>query len=88
MTLHRVVRHVHVVSADAPLDCRDQPWADALAVLEAGCVELRGPAGGHVHLCPGAVFSLRGLTPAVVTAAGRDPAVIHTVHRRTEGDVS
>jgi hypothetical protein len=83
----RVVRQVHVVPSGARLDCPESPWADALAVLEGGCVELRGPAGGRLHLCPGAIFSLRGLTPAVVTAAGPDPAVIHTLHRATEVEV-
>lgn len=85
MTGH--LRQVHIVPPGEPLDCREAPWADALALLEAGCVELRGPSGGRLHLCPGAIFSLRGLTPAVVTAAGPGPAVLHTLYRRTEGEV-
>jgi hypothetical protein len=85
--MSRISRQVHFVPPGDSLDCREEPWADALAMLEAGCVELRGPAWGRLHLCPGAIFSLRGLIPAVVTSAGPDPAVIHTLHRRTEGEV-
>ena len=84
---HRVARELHIVPPGERLDCPETPWADALAMLEGGCVELRGPSGGRLHLCRGAIFSLRGLTPAVVTSAGPDPAVIHTLHRRTEGEV-
>ena len=84
---HQVARELHIVPPGEQLDCPETPWADALAILEGGCVELGGPSGGRLHLCRGAVFSLRGLTPAVVTSAGPDPAVIHTLHRRTEGEV-
>ena len=85
--MSRIVRQAHIVSPGEPLHCPEVPWEDALAVLEAGCVDLRGPGGGRLHLCPGAIFSLRGLTPAAFTAAGPNPAVIHTLFRRTEGEV-
>lgn len=83
-----VVRQRHVVSPGEQLDCLALPWADALAILERGCVELRGPGGGRLHLCPGAVFSLRGLTPAVLTPTGTAPVVLHTLYRPTEGEPS
>lgn len=83
----RIVRQRHIVPPDESLDCPAAPWADALAVLEAGCLEVRSTSGGPLHLCPGAIFTLRGLTPAVLFAAGPDPAVIHTLHHRTEGEV-
>ena len=82
----RVVRQVHLVPPDRSLDCPAAPWAEALALLEAGCVEIRTASGRRLHLCPGAIFSLRGLVPAVLVATGPDPAVVHTLHHRTEGE--
>ena len=59
-----------------------------MALLEAGCVELRVASGASLHLCQGAIFSLRGLTPAVLTPTEPDSALITTLHRRIEGEAS
>jgi hypothetical protein len=84
----QISRQVHRIPAGGRLHCRHAPWNDALAVLEVGCVELRVASGAALHLCPGAIFSLRGLTPAVLTPAEPGPAVLITVRRRTEGEAS
>lgn len=82
----RVARQVHRVPSGGRLDCSGPPWGDALAWLEVGCVELRVASGASLHLCPGSIFSLHGLTPAVLTAVEPGSAVISTLHRRTEGE--
>ena len=82
-----VSREIHRIPAGGRLDCLSSPWNDALALFEAGCVDLRVCSGAGLHLCPGAVFSLRDLTPAVLTPTEPGSAVIVTL-RRTEGEVS
>ena len=83
-----VARQVHRIPPGGRLDCSASPWDDALVLLEVGCVDLRLASGAGLHLCPGAVFSLRGLTPAVLTPTEPGPAVVVTLHRRTEGEPS
>ena len=82
----RVYREVHEIPAGGRLDCLASPWHDALALLEVGCVELQVPSGGRLHLCPGAIFSLRGLLPAVLIPTEPGSAVLITLRRRTEGE--
>jgi hypothetical protein len=82
----RVVRHVHRVPSGGRLHCSAAPWNDALVLLQAGCVELRVASGAGLHLCRGAIFSLRGLTPVVLIPAEPGSAVIVTLHRRPEGE--
>ena len=84
----RVCRQVHRIPPGGRLHCPPSPWNDALALLEVGCVELRVASGAGLHLCPGALFSLRGLTPAVLISTEPGSAVIITVRRRTEGEAS
>ena len=84
----QVSRQVHRIPPGGRLDCPPTPWDDALALLELGCVELRVASGAGLHLCPGAIFSLRGLTPAVLTPTEPGSAVIITLRRRTEGEAS
>lgn len=80
-----IFRQVHRIPPGRRLNCRSS-WNDALVLLETGCVELRVTSGAGVHLCRGAIFSLRGLTPAVLTPTEPGSAVIVTLHRRTEGE--
>jgi hypothetical protein len=84
----QVSRQVHRIPAGGRLDCPRSPWEDALAVLEVGCVELRVASGAGLHLCPGAIVSLRGLTPAVLIPTELGPTVLVTLRRRTEGEAS
>jgi hypothetical protein len=84
----RISRQVHRIPPGGRLDCPRSPWNDALALVEVGCVELRLASGAGLHLCPGAIFTLRGLTPAVLTPTEPGPAVLITLHRRTEGEAS
>ena len=84
---HRVSRQVHRIPAGRRLDCLSSPWSDALALLLAGCVELRVASGAGLHLCPGAAFTLRDLTPAILTPTEPGSAVVITLRRRTEGEV-
>lgn len=84
----RVSRQVHLVPPGGRLACPGRPWDDALALLEVGCLELHVASGASLHLCQGAIFSLRGLTPAVLTPTEPGSAVISTLHRRTEGEAS
>jgi hypothetical protein len=83
----RVLREVHPIPPGGRLHCPSAPWNDALVLLEAGCVELRVASGAGLHLCRGAIFSLRGLTPAVLSPTEPGSAVIVTLHRRPEGEV-
>jgi hypothetical protein len=82
-----VTRQVHRIALGGRLYCAAMPWEDALALVEDGCVDLRVASGRRLHLCRGAIFSLRGLTPAVLTATEPGPAVLSTLSRRTEGAV-
>jgi hypothetical protein len=82
----RILRQVHRIPSGGWLHCPSALWNDALVVLEAGCVELRVASGAGLHLCRGAIFSLRGLTPAVLSPAEPGSAVITTLHRRPEGE--
>jgi hypothetical protein len=82
----RISRQVHRIPPGGRLDCPQLPWNDALALVDVGCVELRLASGADLHLGPGAIFSLRGLTPALLTAANPGPAVLITLCRRTEGE--
>jgi hypothetical protein len=84
----RVLRQVHRIPPGGRLLCSASAWNDALALLETGCVELRVASGAGLHLCPGDMFSLRGLTPAVLTPTEPGSAVIITVRRRPEGEES
>jgi hypothetical protein len=84
----RVARQVYRIPSGARLDCSSSPWDDALALLEVGCVDLRLASGAGLHLCSGAIFSLRGLTPAVLIPTGPGSAVVVTLHRRSEGEPS
>jgi hypothetical protein len=84
----QVARQVYRIPAGGRLHCRQAPWNDALAVLEVGCVELRVASGAALHLCPGAIFSLRGLTPAVLSPVESGPVVLITLRHRTKGEVS
>ena len=81
----RVTREIHRIPRGGRLTCTAAPWNDALVLLEAGCVELRSTSGAGLHLCRGAIFSLRGLTPAVLSPTEPGPAVLITLHRRPEG---
>ena len=82
----RISRQVHRIPPGGRLDCPQSPWNDALALVEIGCVELRLASGADLQLGPGAIFSLRGLTPALLTAVKPNPAVLITLRRRTEGE--
>ena len=84
----RVLRQVHRIGAGERLDCPAALWTDALVLLEVGCVDLRAGSGAGLHLCAGAVFSLRDLTPAVLRPIGPDGAVVVTLRRRTEGEAA
>jgi hypothetical protein len=81
----QVSRQVHRIPRGGRLTCSPAPWNDALVLLEAGCVELRMASGAGLHLCRGAVFSLRGLTPAILSPTEPGSAVLVTLHRRPEG---
>ena len=84
----RVLRQVHRLPSGGRLRCASAPWNDALVLLQAGCVELRVASGVGLHLCRGAIFTLRGLTPAVLSPAEPGSAVVITLHRRSEGEAS
>ena len=84
----RVRREIHRIHPGGRLHCPSAPWDDALVLLEAGCVELRAASGAGLHLCRGAIFSLRGLTPAALSPTGPGSAVVVTLHRRPEGEAS
>jgi hypothetical protein len=84
----RVVRQVHRVPSGGRLHCSSTSWNDALVLLQAGCVELRVASGAGLHLCRGAIFSLRGLTPVVLVPAEPGSAVIVTLSRRSEGETA
>jgi hypothetical protein len=84
----RVTRQIHRIPPGERLDCSGSPWPDALVVLAAGCVDLRLASGAGLHLCRGAIFSLRGLTPAVLVPTDDGSAVVITLHRRPEGEMS
>jgi hypothetical protein len=83
---HRIFRQVHRIPSGRRLHCASSPWKDALVLLETGCIELRVASGAGLHLCRGAIFSLRGLTPAVLIPTEPGSAVIITLHRRTQGE--
>jgi hypothetical protein len=82
----RIFRQVHRIPSGRRLHCPSSPWNDALVLLEVGCIDLQAASGAALHLCRGAIFSLRGLTPAVLTPTEPGSAVIITLHRRTEGE--
>ncbi len=83
-----VARRVHTVPAGGRLVCAGPRWETVLLVLERGDLLVQAPHGGTLRLGTGALFSLRGLVPAVLLPTGTDPAVLTSVGRRDEGEPS
>lgn len=82
-----VVGRVHTVPVGCRLVCVESQWETLLLVLESRRPAGAGPArGGTLCLKTGALFSPRGLVPAVLLATGTVPAVLTSVGRRDQGE--
>lgn len=73
---------VHVIAAGMALECRDDRWRTALAIVEHGCVELVTEGGARLRLGEGAMFGLARLGPVVLHAVGTGSAVVTLIERR------
>ena len=73
---------VHVIAAGTALECRDDRWRRALAIVEHGCVELVTGSGARLRVGEGAMFSLARLGPVVLYAVGTGGAVVTLIVRR------
>ena len=73
---------VHVIAAGTALECRDDRWRTALAIVEHGCVELVTGSGARLRLGEGAMFSLARLGPVVLYVMGTGNAVVILIERR------
>jgi hypothetical protein len=66
-------------------DYREEDWADALVVVEAGEIELRCQAGGRRRFPAGAVMWLQGMNLQELHNPGSEPTVLSAVSRRLPG---
>lgn len=72
---------VHVIAPGDTLECWNECWRDALAVVEHGSVELQTVDGALLRLAEGATFSLALTGPVLIRNTHSGGVVITTVRR-------
>lgn len=71
----------HVIALGDTLECRNECWRDALAVVEHGSVELETVHGALLRLAQGAAFSLARTGSVLIRNTHTGGVVIATVRR-------
>lgn len=85
---------VHLVACGDTMECCDESWRDALAVVEHGSIQLDTGQGACLWLTEGDAFCLALIGPALIRNTGAETAVIAAIrgtaapHRYLSGHAS